>query len=69
MSLVAQLREQSRKLFEQAFLEGSISTLSSLIESVEAVIKHGGMNAEAVLAILNDIKKDHETKLEKSKLS
>ena len=65
--MIEELKQTSRKLLEEAFFSGSVTTLDSLIKSIEAVKHSGKVNAEFVLDILQDIRVDHQTKLEKVK--
>jgi hypothetical protein len=65
--MLEDLKQTSRKLFEEAFFSGSVTTLDTVIASIGAIKNRGELGADMIMSILNDIKTDHQNKLEKAK--
>lgn len=65
--MISELKEHSRKLFEEAFFSGSVSTLDTVINSIAAIKNRSELGADMILSILTDIKEDHVHKLNKVK--
>jgi len=65
--MIEELKQTSRKLFEEAFFSGSVSTLDTIIASIGSIKNRSELGADMIMSILTEIKEDHQQKLEKAK--